>query len=118
MAASQKLTEALCMGKVSVAYFLSYSESGYNTFLYDMKVTGGDFKELERGSLLWEEGSGTRKGSRERQIPHIFSTERIWIERMYMNVCICNIQPEGNCLWGDGVEEELGGGAEVLDRME
>lgn len=43
---------------VNVAYFLSYSESGYNIniCIYDIKVAGGDSKELERGSLLREEG--------------------------------------------------------------
>lgn len=61
------------------------------------------------GGRKWDKEGNRRKKN---------TTERIWIEHMYMNVCICNIQLEGNCLWEDREEEELGGGPEVLDRLE
>lgn len=54
------------MSKVNVAYFLSYSESGYNTnvCIYDTKVQEGTPRGWEEGVYYWrkEVGQGGETG--------------------------------------------------------
>lgn len=68
-------TEALYSWKDSVVYFLSYSESKYNTSMciYDMK--GGNGKGSGRRCLLWDEaGRGQGREARRKDKYHIFSS--------------------------------------------